>query len=105
MIFNQLLLRKREGSEEYLGFKKINTAFKGDIGSRKWIKFVDFNKGFLPMFSLRSKTAEKRVDGFVGEFLRFKDLVHVFKEFDLKFGFVGMIGPFLELPSDNDMNS
>ena len=57
------------------------------------------------MFSLRSKTAEKRVDGFVGEFYRFEKLIHIFKKLNLEFGFVGMVGPFLELSSDDDMNS
>jgi hypothetical protein len=56
------------------------------------------------MFGLRSEETEHGIKAFVLELIGLEQLVHIFEEFDFEFGFIGMIGPFLELPSDHDVN-
>jgi hypothetical protein len=95
---------KREDNEGCLSIRKLSTVFKSNISSRERVKFINFYKSLFSMFGLRSKTAEDRVNSFVGELLGFKELIHILEKFDLQFGFIGVSGPLLKLSSDDDMN-
>jgi hypothetical protein len=83
--------------------KKI-TVFECNISNGKRIGFINFDKNLFAMFRLRSEETEHGIEAFVLELIRLEQLIHIFEKFNLEFCLVGMIGPFLELPSDHDVN-
>jgi hypothetical protein len=105
MPFHQHRLMSTTNNVESLKIIYECTILQCDIGNRKWVSFINFDKSLFSMFRLRSEQTEHRVESLVLELIRLEQLVHVFEHFNLEFGLVGMVGPFFELSSHNYMHS
>lgn len=85
--------------------KRFCTTCKSNVSSVERVSFINLNKGLFSMFSLRTKTAEQRVEAFILPLFIAEVVVQVLANLHSQLLLPRQCAPFLKLLSYHTMNS